>query len=128
MRLDHAAVLAEFDAQVRRGTEPDGSGSLAERVGPVVRWTAAGGPGWSGISWSDLDAGTADEVIADQLRFFRGRGERFEWKLYSYDQPADLGQRLLAAGFVREDAESLMIAEVAELVGLANGPELPDGV
>ena len=128
MKLDHAAVLAEFDAQVRRGTEPDGSGSLAERVGPVVRWTAAGGPGWSGIAWSDLDPGTADEVIADQLRFFRGRGERFEWKQYSCDRPADLGQRLRAAGFAREDAESLLIAEVAELAGLANGPELPDGV
>ena len=78
MKLDHDAILAEFDAQVRRGTEPDGSWSRAERAGPVVRWTAAGGPGWSGIAWSDLDPGTADEVIADQLRFFRGRGERFE--------------------------------------------------
>jgi GNAT superfamily N-acetyltransferase len=128
VNLDHAAVLAEFDAQVRRGTQPDGSGALAERAGPVVRWTAAGGPGWSGIAWSDLDSSTADEAIADQVRFFRGRGERFEWKLYSYDRPADLGQRLLAAGFVREDEESLMIAEVAELAGLASGPQLRDGV
>src|SRR5215469_16028624 len=124
MKLDHAGVLAEFDAQVRRGTEPDGTGSLAKQAGPVVRWTAAGGPGWSGIAWSDLDDETADEAIADQVRFFRGRGERFEWKLYSYDQPADLGQRLHAAGFVRGDEESLMIAEVAELAGLASGPEL----
>ena len=128
MKPDNAAVLAEFDAQVRRGTQPDGSGSLAERAGTVVRWTAAGGPGWSGIAWSDLDTETADEVIADQIRFFQGRGERFEWKLYSYDRPADLGQRLLAAGFVREDEESLMIAGVAGLPGLASGPELPDGV
>jgi hypothetical protein len=115
MKLDDAAVLAEFDEQVRRGTQSDGSGSMAERAGPVVRWTAVGGPGWSGIAWSDLDIETADEIIADQVRFFQGRGERFEWKLYSYDRPADLGQRLLAAGFVREDEESLMIAEVAGL-------------
>jgi len=131
MRLDHAAVLAEFDAQVRRGTEPEGSGSLAERVGPVVRWTAACGSCWSGIAWSDLDPGTADEGIADQLRFFGARGERFEWKLYSYDRPADLGQRLLAAGFVPGDAEALMVAEVAGLVGgspTQAGIRLPDGV
>jgi GNAT superfamily N-acetyltransferase len=131
MQLDHAAVLAAFDAQVRRGTEPEGSGSLAERVGPVVRWTAAGGSGWSGIAWSDLDSGTADEVVADQVRFFGARGERFEWKLYSYDRPADLGQRLLAEGFVPGEEEALMVAEVAGLVGgsrtLAD-VRLPDGV
>src|SRR5215472_595722 len=131
MKLDHAAVLAAFDAQVRRGTEPEGSGSLAERVGPVVRWTAAGGSGWSGIAWSDLDSGTADEVVADQVRFFGARGERFEWKLYSYDRPADLGQRLLAEGFVPGEEEALMVAEVAGLVGgsrtLAD-VRLPDGV
>jgi len=128
---DHATILSRFNAQVRRGTEPDGSGSRAERVGPVVRWTAAGEPGWSGIAWSDLDPETADEVIADQVRFFRARGERFEWKLYSYDRPADLGERLRAAGFVPEDAESLMVAEVAELAAGAPFPvdvPLPAGV
>lgn len=131
MGFDHAAVLAEFDAQVRRGTESDGSGLLAEWAGPVVRWTAAGGSGWSGIAWSDLDPGTADEVVADQLRFFGARGEPFEWKLYSYDRPADLGQRLLAAGFVPGEEEALMVAEVAGLVGgspTLAGVRLPDGL
>jgi ribosomal protein S18 acetylase RimI-like enzyme len=117
VRLNGARVLADFDAQVRRRTGPDGSGALGERVGPVVRWTAAGAQGWSGIAWSDLDAGTADGVIAAQVEFFRGRAERFEWKLYSYDQPSDLGQRLLAAGFVRENDESLMLADAAEIAG-----------
>jgi GNAT superfamily N-acetyltransferase len=129
--FDHAAVLAEYDVQVRRGTEPDGSGAVAERAGPVVRWTTAGGAGWSGITWSDLDSGTADEAIADQVRFFRDRGEGFEWKLYSHDRPADLGERLLAAGFVGEDEESLMMAETAELAGGSPDPPgtgPPDGI
>jgi hypothetical protein len=121
--FDHAAVLAEYDAQVRRGTEPDGSGAVAERAGPVVRWTTVGGAGWSGIVWSDLDSGTADEAIADQVRFFRHRGEEFEWKLYSYDRPADLGERLLAAGFTGEDEESVMMSETAELT--AGSPDPP---
>jgi len=30
------------------------------------------------LAWSDPDPGTADEVIVDELRFFWGRGERFE--------------------------------------------------
>jgi GNAT superfamily N-acetyltransferase len=129
VKLNAASILAEFDAQVRRRTGPDGTGALGERAGPVVRWTAVGAQGWSGIAWSDLDAGTADRVIAAQVEFFRGRGERFEWKLYGYDQPSDLGKRLLAAGFVREDAESLMLADAAEIAGPAGADVvLPDGV
>jgi GNAT superfamily N-acetyltransferase len=129
VNLDVATVLPEFDAQVRRGLHSDGSGALGERVGPVVRWTAASGEGWSGIAWSELDAGTADGVIADQVAFFRDRAERFEWKLYSYDQPSDLGERLLAAGFVREDAESLMVADAEQIAGHGSASAvLPDGV
>jgi ribosomal protein S18 acetylase RimI-like enzyme len=127
--LDAAAVLAEYDAQERRELRQDGSGGAGERVGPVVRWVAAGSAGWSGIAWSGLDSGTADRVIADQVAFFAGRAEPFEWKLYSYDQPPDLAQRLLAAGFVAEDAEALMVAEAAEIAGPGGpGVTLPDGV
>jgi GNAT superfamily N-acetyltransferase len=109
--------LSEFDAQVRESTTSDGSGAAGERAGPVVRWSKRGGRGWSGITWSDLNAGTADEVIADQVTFFAGRGEQFEWKLYSYDQPPDLGERLRAAGLVAEDPESLMVADAADIAG-----------
>jgi GNAT superfamily N-acetyltransferase len=127
--LDAAAVLSEFDAQVRRGLHEDGSGGIGERVGPVVRWSAAGGEGWSGIVWSGLEAGTADEVIAEQVAYFAGRGERFEWKLYSYDRPPDLGERLTAAGFVAEEAEALMVADAGQIAG-HDGTDvvLPDGV
>jgi GNAT superfamily N-acetyltransferase len=129
VNLDAAAVLREYDAQVRRGLHSDGSGALGRRAGPVVRWTAASGLGWSGITWSDLDAGTADGVIAEQVAFFRDRAERFEWKLYSYDQPPDLGERLLAAGFVPEDAESLMVAGAEQIAGHdGTGGVLPDGI
>jgi len=129
VNLDVATVLSEFDAQVRRGLDHDGSGAVGERAGPVVRWRPAGGEGWSGVVWSDLDATTADAVIADQVRFFADRGEEFEWKLYSYDQPPDLGQRLLAAGFVAEDTEALMVADAAEIGASAGaGGALPAGV
>ena len=105
------------------------SGAVGERIGPVVRWKTVGGEGWCGIVWSDLDAGTADEVIADQVRFFAGRGEPFEWKLYSYDRPPDLDQRLLAAGLIPEDPESLMVADTSEIAGLdGSSVTVPDGV
>ncbi len=129
MKLDGARVLSEFDEQVRRSLRSDGSGALGERAGPVIRWTTVGGAGWSGIVWSDLDESTADQVIADQVAFFGRRAERFEWKLYSYDQPRDLSVRLLAAGFVAEDAESLMVADAGQIAGHGGADVvLPGGV
>jgi GNAT superfamily N-acetyltransferase len=123
--VDNDAVLARFDAQLRRGARQDSSGALVQRRGSVVRESAVGGRGWSGVLWSDLDESTADAAIADQVAFFGGLGERFEWKLYSYDQPPDLPARLLAAGFVAGGEEALMIAETSRL---AAEPQLPPGV
>ena len=127
--LDRARVLADYDAQIRRNTRADGTGARAEQAGPVLRWTTEGGEGWSGIVWSDLDAATADRAIADQVGFFAARGEPFEWKLFSYDQPPDLGERLLAVGFAAEDEESVMVADTAQVAAsrATQGP-LPDGV
>ena len=129
MSLDPAAVLSEYDAQVRRGLHSDGSSALGERVGPVVRWSMAGGAGWSGVVWSDLESGSADAVIAEQVAYFAGRGEQFEWKLYSYDRPPDLGDRLTAAGFIAEDAEALVVADARQIAGHEGaGGVLPDDV
>ncbi len=113
--MESAAILAAFDAQVRQSTRPDGTGALFEWDDGVVRRVAAHGQEGSGVLWSDLDPGTADGVIAAQVAFFGGIGKKFEWKLYSYDQPADLAGRLLAAGFVPEDEEALMLAEVSHV-------------
>ena len=116
--MDSAAVLRAFNTQVRQSTRPDGTGALLEHAGPVVRRVADStqdGPAGSGVFWSDLDAATAGPVIAAQVAFFGNAGKKFEWKLYSYDQPADLASRLLAAGFVAEEAEALMLAEVSRV-------------
>jgi GNAT superfamily N-acetyltransferase len=126
--MDHAAVLAAFNRQVRQSTRPDGTGATFETDGLVIRRLAQPGHDGSGVLWSDLNAGSADAAIAAQVAFFAGRGEKFEWKLYSYDQPADLAGRLLAAAFVPEDPESLMVAEVAEVARALRDAELPEGV
>jgi GNAT superfamily N-acetyltransferase len=39
-----------------------------------------------------------------------------EWKLYSHDLPADLAGRLKAAGLRPEPVETLLVAEIADLV------------
>ncbi|MFJ4946782.1 GNAT family N-acetyltransferase [Streptomyces sp. NPDC088760] len=122
--MDHAAALAVYDRDLREGARPDGPGARIERAGRVVR-QVADPLGWNGVLWSGLDAADADRAIRDQIDRFTGLGRDFEWKLYGHDGPADLGDRLLAAGFRAEPTETLMIAEVA---GLALDTAPPEGV
>jgi GNAT superfamily N-acetyltransferase len=123
--VDREVVLETFDRQLRREVQPDGAGERVERVGDVVRHLAASGDGWNGIIWSGLDDTTADAAITAQVRHFTDLGRAFEWKLYAHDQPADLADRLAAAGFVPEPTETLMVAQVSDL---PTGIDLPDSV
>jgi GNAT superfamily N-acetyltransferase len=110
-------LLAAYDRQVRRVSDFDG----VERTDRVIRILL---PHWRGVLWSNLDASTADAAIAGEIERFAGLGE-FEWKYYSYDEPADLPDRLRAAGFKAEDTETLLMGEVREL---PHESPLPDGV
>jgi GNAT superfamily N-acetyltransferase len=120
--MDHAAVLALYDRDMREGAQPDGPDARIERVGRVVRQVAAA-HGWNGVVWSHLDEASADAAIAEQIAHYTGLGLAFEWKLYGHDLPMDLGPRLQAAGFTPEPEETLMIAEVADLTLDAEPPE-----
>ncbi|MFE9452793.1 GNAT family N-acetyltransferase [Streptomyces sp. NPDC006739] len=122
--MDHTAVLALYDRDMREGARPDGPGARVERAGRVVR-QVADAHGWNGVLWSDLDESTADAAIAEQIGCFTGLGRDFEWKLYGHDHPLDLGPRLLAAGFRAEPEETLMAVEVNRL---SYDAEPPDGL
>lgn len=129
---DLLKLRAEFDAVMRRDARPDSGDARVERAGAVVRQVVPG-PGGSMVLWSDLDEDTADAAIAEQVAHFtelaaRGEvpGPEFEWKLYGHDRPADLGDRLRAAGFVAEPAETLLVGRVAELAAMPVEP--PPGI
>jgi len=126
--MNRAEVLAAFDRQVRQGTAPDGTGATFEADAHVVRRLAVPGLGSSTVVWSSLDASNADDVIAAQVQFFTSRGDELEWKLYSYDEPADLAARLIAAGFRPEEPESLMIAAIEEIIDALSAADLPPGI
>jgi GNAT superfamily N-acetyltransferase len=122
--VDTHAVRAAFDGQIRRNTRADEPGAVVEADAGVLRWLAPGTQ-TSRVTWSELSSDSADAVIAAQVRYFAGRGTPVEWKLYDYDQPADLAQRLLAAGFVADDEELMLVAETA---AIATDVRLPGGV
>lgn len=112
--MDPDAVLAAFNEQIRRRPEPDLPDGIVERDELVVRRMSPG-DGWSGVTWSALDDTNADHAIAAQIRRFGEVPRDWEWKHYSYDEPADLPQRLLAAGFTAEQPETVLVAEIADL-------------
>lgn len=127
MNPGQEALLDLFDREMREHARPDAPGGRVERTGDVVRQVGAADD-WNGVVWSDpdLDPARADAVIAEQVAHYTALGhDEFEWKLYAHDRPADLAQRLPAAGFEAEEPETLLVAPVAEL---STQVALPDGV
>jgi GNAT superfamily N-acetyltransferase len=114
-----------YDLQVRRNTTPDASGSFVDWSPSFVRWTANGGLGWSEISWAKLDEATANEIIATQINFFNLRRQSFVWRVHDYDQPSDLGSRLLDAGFSHTGSSALLVAVSASF---KDSSALPEGI
>jgi GNAT superfamily N-acetyltransferase len=123
---DPAELLAAYDTV--RAHVPDRlpAGASVERDGPVLRFLGFVGRGF--VLYSDLgglEGAALDELIARQIHAFAERDGAFEWKLAGHDRPADLPERLRAAGFVPEEQETVVIASTAEI---AATPVLPEGV
>jgi GNAT superfamily N-acetyltransferase len=124
--VDTAALLAAYDAQMRMPTGAVPSGLTYEHDGPILR--IVGGP--VGRIRAPRDVGVTgtelDRLIARQRDYFRARGQGVEWKLRAHDLPADLPERLIAAGFVPEEPSTVLLG-FAEEVAVAE-PVVPDGV
>jgi GNAT superfamily N-acetyltransferase len=86
-------ILALFDRQMRRDD--------ADEDGLHV------GGEWNAVLWP---AGDVDRALA---RLKTCPGHR-EWKLYGHD-PDGLAERLIAAGLVPEDEETVLVAEAASI-------------
>jgi GNAT superfamily N-acetyltransferase len=114
---DPAELLRLYDDQLRvhiHDREPEGV--AFDRDGPALRITGFGSGGW--VMYRDLgglEGAALDEFIARQVRYFAERSMPFEWKYRGHDLPADLPERLLAAGFVPEEQETLLVAPVDRL-------------
>ena len=126
-REDVSLLLDAYDEQLRAHMhEPHPDGVSFEHDGPLLRTLGFANRGW--IEYRDLggvDGHELDALIARQVQVFAERGEPFEWKLHGHDRPADLPDRLRAAGLVPEETETVMIGRVD---AVAAEPSLPEGV
>ena len=122
-----ATLLAAYDAQMRAVQPAPAPGISYEHDGPALRVVGrhrgfvTGPRDWGGVRGAELDA-----LIARQRDFFAARGEAVEWKTRGHDDPADLPDRLRAAGFAPEPQETVVAALVEDLAVAA--PALPPGV
>lgn len=125
--MDHAALLAVYDEQLRTDAETP-SALAVSLMGPLRLVTFAGGRGF--VTYRDLGGADADaiqQLVRDALAHFLADPgiRRVEWKTRGHDRAPGLHEALLAAGFAADEPESIMIGE-ARL--LAVDVDLPEGV
>ncbi|MCX5360779.1 GNAT family N-acetyltransferase [Streptomyces sp. NBC_00124] len=110
-----------------RGAPPTPpAGVTYENDGPLLRIVGQFRGFVSGPRELGVDGDALDGLIVRQRDFFAARGEAVEWKTRGHDTPADLTERLRAAGFLPEDRETVLIGRAADMA--VREPVLPDGV
>ena len=123
--LDAATLRDVYDAQLRAWMPAKlPPGAVIDRDGPLVRVTGLDHRGFVTYQTLDgVDGAELDALIARQRDHFAARGEAVEWKLHGHDLPADLAERLVAAGFEPEEPETVVIGLAAPLASPAPTPE-----
>jgi hypothetical protein len=102
-------ILALYEQEQRKNVHY--YGMRTEQTPDVVRLVDQG-EGKGTVTYSRLDESSADHVIREQIAYFEGIGQDFEWKVFSYDTPSDLRERLTACGFESEEPESIMVLDL----------------
>lgn len=124
---ESSRYLTAYDEQLRVEAETP-SAIASTWLGPLRLVTFAGGRGM--VTYPHLD-GSAGEAAAGLvpavLDHYRDDAAitRVEWKTRGHDYTPGLHEALTAAGFLAEDAESIMVGPTR---GLALDVELPQGV
>ena len=119
-------LLAVYDDQLRGTSESADVPTSMD--GPVIRVEYPNRGFVSYRSLEGLDSAEVDALIARQRDYFAAKGQSVEWKLRGHDLPADLPERLRAAGFEPEEQETVLVAESADIVERLRGRASVDGI
>ncbi len=103
LSLNLAKVRILFDQDMRRfPAGPDGK--VAPQPPHVSRQEGQ-------IIWQDMATSEFTAIIAQEIATAKAANRELEWKLYSYDAPLGLAEALVAAGFVQQPTETIMVRE-----------------
>jgi hypothetical protein len=109
--METAEILALFDQEERINKEyPD----MRKEVLPHVVRFVRPGPGMSFILYSNVDEHNADQVIEEQIAYFRPHDGPFSWDHYDHDSPPDLLERLRAHGFQPDEDGAVMVLDLQD--------------
>ncbi len=100
-------------------TYPD---TRREETAHVVRHIGLGEGAPGTVLYADLTEANADTLIQEQINFFKQIGQEFEWKVFDFDQPANLQNRLAQHGFMVEEAEAIMVLPIIEAPDMLRQP------
>lgn len=114
-------LLAAYDSQLR-GEAEVAMAPYWDTAGPL--WRAAYGERGQ-VSYEDLAGHDLEGLVAATVAFYSARPEihEFEWKTRGHDDLPGLYDVLLAAGFVAEEVETVMVGEAAALAVDVSPPE-----
>ncbi|MGW1343655.1 GNAT family N-acetyltransferase [Kribbella sp. NPDC002412] len=93
------------------------AGGGVQRDDGAVRWTIGGSPldAHNAVVAADLSAADVDGAIAESRELMRQYGVPGTWHVGPSMRPADLGDRLRAAGFSDDGGEPGMAVKLSEL-------------
>ncbi|MEZ4706028.1 MAG: hypothetical protein R3A44_02405 [Caldilineaceae bacterium] len=109
-KIDNILALYTQDQRINT-TYPD---SRRQVLPHLIRDVATSADAEGAIIYSTLNEANADAEIRAQIAFFTEMGQNFEWKVYDYDTPPRLHERLASHGFEVEEAEAIMVLDLAD--------------
>jgi hypothetical protein len=121
--MNKSQMIVLYDQDQRKYVEYP---NMRREVIPhVVRYINISSQEEGAVLYSQLTEANVDDVIREQVSYFESIGQDFEWKVYDYDQPSDLKERLDSYGFSVEEAEAIMVLDLEEAPEILRQPVSP---
>src|ERR1700686_4628690 len=106
--IDLESIRWHLDLERRT---PAQEGQVLEALPHISRIGCADGSHHM-ISFSALSNDVADAIVAEQVAHYRVLGTEVEWKVYEYDSPADLLERIERHGFEIGPCETVLVLDL----------------
>ncbi len=110
MESKHDLILTAYASDRRSYDIPN---YMREDLGCVVRYTPLQPDGDGIVCFTNISGADLGREIKIQCDYFQNINRAFEWKVYDFDKPSFLADRLVEHEFERGDIEVLMVYDLA---------------